>query len=216
MNDTTSGLVFHHSPWSRSASVRWLLEELGVPYEVRFVNVHSPAGAEESYRAIQPHKKVPAIVHGSLVVTERAAITLYLADAFPEAGLAPRLTDPDRSRYLTTLVYCDSVLDPCVALRAKNIEYDGRAFSFGAFDDMVRNLERRLTETPFAAGDRFTAADTQLASSLAYTMHVLKVMPERPAFLEYLGRVLDRPANRRAAQLDEELVAQHPEVFGQP
>jgi glutathione S-transferase len=215
MRNTDSALVFHHAPWTRSAGVRWLLEELGVDYEVRFVNVHAPGGAEESYRSIQPHKKVPAIEHGAQVVTERAAITIYLADAFPEANLAPKLTDSERARYLTTLVYCDSVLDPCVALRAKAIEYVARDFSFGAFDDMVKNLERRLQEAPFAAGHRFTAADTQLASSLAYTIQVLGVMPDRPVFREYLARVLNRPANRRAAKLDEELLAKHPEVLAQ-
>jgi glutathione S-transferase len=215
MANTEPTIVFHHAPWSRSAGVRWLLEELGVDYAVRFVNVHAPAGAEESYRAIQPHKKVPAIEHGPLIVTERAAITLYLADRFPDAGLAPRITDPDRAGYLTSLVYSDAVFDPCVAMRAKGIDYNARDFSFGAFDDMIRNLERRLALEPFAAGARFTAADVQLASSLAYTMQVLRVVPERQMFLDYLGRVLERPANQRAAKLDAELMAAHPEVLQQ-
>src|SRR5690606_28844040 len=131
-----------HSPWSRAAAARWLLEELGVDYNVRFVNVHAQTGADESYRAIHPHKKVPAIQHGDLLITERAAITIYLADRFPRAGLAPAVTDPDRARYLTSLVYSDSVFDPCVALRAKGYEYSGRDFSFGSFEDMVKNLEK--------------------------------------------------------------------------
>jgi glutathione S-transferase len=206
-------LVFYHAPWSRSAGVRWLLEELGVDYTVRFVNVHVPTGAEESYRAIQAHKKVPAIQHGSLIVTERAAISIYLADTFPEAGLAPRITDADRGSYLTSLVYSDSVFDPCIAMRAKNIDYNGRDFSFGAFDDMINNIERSLQRQPFAAGARFTAADIQLASGLAFTMQVLRVVPERPAFVDYLGRVLGRPANQRAAELDAALIAEHPEAY---
>lgn len=213
MANTEPTLTFYHSPWSRAAAVRWLLEELGVDYNVHFVNVHAKDGADESYRAIHPHKKVPAIQHGDLFITERAAITIYLADRFPKAGLAPSITDPDRARYLTSLVYSDSVFDPCVAMRAKGFEYRGRDFSFGSFEDMVKNLEKSLAKSPYAAGDRFTAADIQLGSSMAFTMHVLKVLPERPVFLDYLGRVLERPANQRAAKLDEELLREHPEIL---
>jgi glutathione S-transferase len=215
MAKTKDSLVFHHSPWSRSAGTRWLLEELGVDYSVHFVNVHAPTGAPESYRKIQAHKKVPAIEHGSLLVTERAAITIYLADAFPQAGLAPQIGDADRARYLTTLVYCDAVFDPCVTARVRGLEYEGRDYSFGAFEDMIAYLERRLSEHPYAAGERFTAADTHLASSLAFTMQMLRAVPEKPVFTEYLARVLERPANVRAGQLDEQLLSEHPEVMEQ-
>lgn len=89
MEKQHADIVFHHAPWSRAASIRWLLEELGVNYRLRVINFHDPKGVPEDYRRIQPHKKVPAIEHGDVSVTERAAITIYLADAFPRAGLAP-------------------------------------------------------------------------------------------------------------------------------
>ena len=198
-------LKFYHMPFSRASGVHWLLEEIGHPYEMEIVDIRAPEGAPESYRRIQPNKKVPAIDHDGVVVTERAAISIYLADAFPEAGLAPRVGEADRAPYLTSLVYCNSVFDPAIAARAKGMEYKGNDFSFGLFDDMVRYLERLLSERPFAAGDRFTAADTQLASGIAFTMNMLKVLPERPPFRAYLKRISTRPAYRRATQRDAEM-----------
>src|SRR4051812_2848558 len=111
-------LKFYHAPWSRSSGIHWLLEEIGQPYEIAPVDIRAPGGAPESYRDIQPNKKVPAIDHDGTIVTERAAICLYLAETFPEAGLAPAAGDASRAAYLTWLVYADSVLDPALAAKA--------------------------------------------------------------------------------------------------
>lgn len=212
MATTQPDLVLYHSPWSRSVGVRWLLEELGVPYTVRFVDVGAPQGVEEGYRKIQPHKKVPAVQHAGLVITERAAITIYLADTFASAGLAPRIDDPRRAAYLTMLVYCDAVFDPCVTAKVRGLEHGPSDYSFGAFDDVIRNLEARLTEHPYAAGPTFTAADTQLASSLGFTMNMLQAVPRKPAFEAYLERVASRPAHVRSEELDAKLLEEHPEI----
>jgi glutathione S-transferase len=205
-------IVFHHSPYSRSVGIRWLLEELEVAYTVHFVGVHAQQ-VDESYRAIQPHKKVPAIEIGGVVVTERAAITIYLADTFSRAALAPGLDDPRRAAYLTMLVYCDAVFDPCVTARARGLEHGPADYSFGAFEDVMRNLEGRLTEHPYAVGASFTAADTQLASSLGFTMNVLQAVPRKPVFEAYLERVAQRPAYRRAQEKDAQLLQEHPEIM---
>lgn len=208
-------LKFYHSPWSRSSGVFWLLEELGQPYEIEIIDIRAPGGVPEAYRAVQPNKKVPAIEHDGLVVTERAAICLYLTEAFPEAGLAPQVGDKTRAAFLTWLVYCDSVFDPAVAARAQGWEYRSSAFSFGSFEDMVGNVEKKLTERPFAAGDKFTAADTQLASGIHYTLDILKVLPDRPAFRDYLARTTDRPAFHSFMAKDAELIKQvTPPQFG--
>ena len=203
-------LKLYHAPWSRGSAMLWLLEELGVDYELVEIDIRAEDGVPESYRAIQPNKKVPAIELDGVVVTERAAITIFLADRFPAAGLAPAISDPDRGTYLTMLVYNDAVLDPCISARAHGLEYVGNDYSFGVFDDMVAYLERVLGDRPYAAGDRFTAADIQLASSIAFTMNQLKVLPESPVFVDYLGRVLDRPANKRAEAKDSELAMKTP------
>ncbi|MBX9450332.1 MAG: glutathione S-transferase [Mesorhizobium sp.] len=203
-------LKFYHAPWSRSSSVFWLLEELGVDYELVEIDIRQEGGVPEEYRKIQPNKKVPAIEHDGIVITERAAITTYLADAFPDAGLAPQIGDPMRGPYLSMLVYCDAVFDPALSAHAQGWKYGGNSFSFGTFDDMVNYVDRILTERPYAAGDRFTAADVQLGSGIGYTMENLKALPERPSFLAYMERLRDRPANLRAGEKDQEMAMKTP------
>ena len=198
-------LKFYCAPWSRASTVFWLLEELGQPYEVELVDIRAPGGVPESYRAIQPNKKVPAIEHDGTVVTERAAICIYLADAFPEAGLAPPIGDIRRSAYLTRLVYCDSVFDPAVAAKAQGWEYRSNSFSFGLFEDMVNNVEKLLSKQRYAVGDSFTAADTQLAGGINFTMNILRVLPALPVFRDYVARATDRPAYKRYVEKEQEL-----------
>lgn len=212
-------LKFYHAPWSRSSSILWLIEELGIDYELVHVDIRAEGGVPEDYRRIQPNKKVPAIEYNGVVVTERPAITIFLADTFPEAGLAPALTDPDRGPYLSMIVYLASVLDPCVTMRAKGYtSYESNDHAFGLFDDMVAYLERVLSERPYAAGNRFTAADVQLASSLQFTMNIIGILPKKPVFQEYLDRIGERPAAVRASQKDAEMAAHVPalqEFFAQ-
>lgn len=199
-------ILIHYHPWSRAAGVRWLLEELGVTYAVHFVDPNAPGGLPEEYRAIHPHKKVPAVEVDGQVITERAAIAIYLADRFSPGRLAPALDDPRRGAYLKALVYNDSVFDPSVALHFKKIEHKPSDYSFGAYEDTIRNLKKHFGEHPFAAGSEFTAADTQLASSLGFTIHQVQAVPPEPEFLAYLARVTDRPAYLRAQKLDAELM----------
>lgn len=192
-------LKFYHAPWSRSTNVLWLMEELGVPYDVELVDIRAPV--PDSYRKIQPNKKVPAIEHDGVIVTERAAISIYLADAFPQAGLAPKIGDKDRAAYLTWLVYADSVFDPAVAVHTLKLEYPPSGVSFGSYDDLVANLERRLSENEYIAGSRFTAADVQVAGSMGYVMQQ-GWLPDRPVFKAYVERCASRPAAKRADEKD--------------
>lgn len=212
-------LKFYHAPWSRSSGVLWLLEELGADYELVEIDIRQEGGVPEDYRHIQPSKKVPAVEHDGVVVTERAAITIHLADAFPDAGLAPAIGDPIRGPYLTMLVYCDAVFDPALSAQVQGWKYQSNHFAFGLAEDMIAYVDRILTERPYAAGDRFTAADTQLASAIGYTMDMMKALPERPSFRAYLNRVVDRPAYLRAQQKDHAMAMATPffqKQFGKP
>ena len=110
-----------------------------------------------------------------------------------------------RAAYLTSLVYVDAVFDPCVTAKVRGLNPAGSDYSFGAYDDMLQYLSKRLERHPYVAGDRFTAADTQLGSALSFTIHVLKAVPQLPVFDSYLERVTRRPAYQRATQLDAEL-----------
>jgi glutathione S-transferase len=203
-------LKFYHAPWSRSSTIFWLLEELGLEYEMELVDIRAEGGVPEDYRRIQPNKKVPAIEHDGTVVTERAAIAIYLGDTFPEAGLAPAIGDPQRAGYLTTLVYHDAVFDPVICGRVHGLSYGSNDYPFGLFDDMVAYLERRLSASPFILGERFTIADVIFGAGINYTMNMLKALPERPLFQEYVARVTDRPAYRRSSEKDAALAAQVP------
>ncbi|WP_163272693.1 glutathione S-transferase family protein [Chelativorans alearense] len=203
-------LKFYHAPWSRSSTVFWLLEELGVDYEMELVDIRGEGGAPEEYRKIQPNKKVPAIAHDGTVVTERAAITIYLGDAFPEKGLAPAVGDPDRAAYLSTLVYHDAVFDPVVCAKVHGLSYVSNDYPFGLYDDMVANLERKLSNQPWAAGERFTLADVILGGGINYVMNMLKALPERPVFKDYVARTTDRPAFKASAERDAAMAAQIP------
>ena len=204
-------LKFYHAPWSRSSGMLWLLEELGVDYDLILPDIRAEGGAPEDYRAVQPNKKVPAIDHDGTIVTERAAITIYLADVFPEAGLAPAIGDPARAKYLTWTIYSDSVFDPVICAKAHKLTYVSNDYPFGLFDDMVANVEKHLTRNEYAAGSCFTAADTQLASGVAFTMNVLRVLPERQIFKDYVARIEERPAYQRAQKRDYELAMQIPQ-----
>lgn len=203
---TQAKILFHYHPMSRAAGVRWLLEELGVKYDINLVDPRAPGGLPEAYRAVHPHKKVPALEIDGQIVTERAAITIYLADRFSLGDLAPALDDPQRATYLKMLVYSDSVFDPSVALHFRKIEHKPSEYSFGGYEDTIRFLKSHFAANPFAAGSKFTAADTQLASSLGFTIFHLQAVPQEPEFMAYLARCADRPAHLRAQQLDAELL----------
>lgn len=209
-------LNFYHAPFSRAFGVFWLLEELGVDFEMVPIDIRAEGGPSEDYRLIQPSKKVPAIEHDGKVVTERAAITIYLSWAFPAAELMPRAEE--RADFLVWTVYCDSVFDPVLCARAHGLLYENNDYPFGLFDDMVANVERHLTRNKYAAGDRFTAADTQLGAAIGYTMNVLKLLPEKSVFHDYVARVEARPAYQRVSRRDHEMAMSLPffqKRFGQ-
>lgn len=201
-------LTFYHAPWSRSFSIYWLLEELGEPYNMELVDIRG--SVPDDYRAIQPHKKVPAIVHDGTVVTERAAITLYLGDIFNAKGLAPKVTDKDRAAYVTMLVYHDAVFDPVVCAKVAKLDYVSNDYPFGTFDDMLAHLERILGSRPFIAGDRFTLADIIWATGIDFTMNQIKQLPVRQTFTDYLARTTDRPAFHKVSQRDMEMASKEP------
>lgn len=194
-------LTLYHAPQSRAFGVLWLIEEMQLEYHLSSIDVR--AGPRPSgYRDIQPHGKVPAIVHDGTTVSERAAICLYLAEAFPESGLLPPVGDPARTACVQMLVYADSVIDPCLAAKVAGLSYSPTDFSFGSFQDMVAHLRRVLSTRPFAAGERFTIADTQLATALFWGIAVLGIVENEPALDDYLMRMRQRPGWARAEVRD--------------
>jgi glutathione S-transferase len=199
-------LVFYTNPMSRGRIVRWMLEEVGVPYRTEIL-AYGPAMKAEGYRRINPMGKVPAIVHGGTVVTECAAICAYLADAFPAAGLAP--PPDDRGAYYRWLFFAAGPAE--AASFAQSIgweatpEASGRA-GFGSLALVTDTLEQAVQASPYIAGERFTAADVYVGMQLFWGMRFGQ-LEKRPAFEAYWQRVSDRDAFRRATALDDAAAA---------
>lgn len=209
-----SEITLYHAPNTRSTGVRILLEELGAPHRLKVLNMKAGEHREADYLAINPMGKVPALTHGDALVTEQAAIYLYLADLFPGAGLAPALDDPLRGPYLRWMVYYGSSFEPAVIDRALQREAGPRAMSaYGDFDTVLTTLLGALETGPYLLGERFTAADILWGTALGWTTG-FKLVPEEPAIMAYIARVNGRPAAARIATDDAALAARHEAVQG--
>ncbi len=200
-------IKFYHSPNTRSSGTLLLLEELGVPYELKLLNMKAGEHRQPPYLAINPMGKVPAIEHRGAIVTEQVAILIYLADLFPEKGLAPPPGDPLRGPYLRWLVFYAACFEPAVVDHFRKIEAGPAAMlPYGSYDTMLRTLISQLAKGPWLLGERFTAADVLWASGLGWTT-MFKLVPELPEIKAYLTRCQARPAFSRARAKDAELAA---------
>lgn len=200
-------LTFYTNPMSRGRIARWMLEEVGAPYDTVVLDYATTMKAEP-YLAINPMGKVPAIVHDAHVVTEGAAICAYLADAFPEAGLAP--PPAERADYYRWLFFAAGPVEHAVTNRSLGVTPTGdqeKMAGYGTFDLMVDGLEKAVSANPYLAGAAFSAADVYAGSQVAWGV-MFGSLPKRPAFEDYLGRILSRPAYTRAGEIDDALIAQ--------
>jgi glutathione S-transferase len=193
-------LEFYYAPYSRSSAIHWILEELEVDYTPRLVDIRAPGGAPESYRQVHPHKKVPAIVHDGVTLTESAAIAIYLGDTFPKGDLAPTIGDPLRGPYLSWLVYLSTVFDPALTAKIKGWKYDSAETSFGVFEDVLKRLQTTLSTSAHALGSRLTLVDFTLANSLGWAMSTTELIPPSKHLVDYVARIQDRPSYQRFVQ----------------
>ena len=202
-------IEFYHSPNTRSSGVRVLLEELEVPYRLHALNMRAGEHLRDAYRAINPMAKVPAIRHGEALVTEQAAVYLYLADLFPEAGLAPAATDPARATYLRWMVFYGSCYEPAVIDRHLKREPGPRGLSaYADYDSVIAGITGALTPGPYLLGERFSAADILWGGALGWTMGFGLVEPA-PVLAAYVERIRSRPASRKVAAADAQLAETH-------
>ena len=205
----TDTLVFFHAPNTRSSGARILLEELSAPHELRVVNMKAGEQRKPAFLAVNPMGKVPAILHRGALVTEQAAISIYLADLFPKAGLAPAPDDRLRGSYLRWLVYYGSSFEPAVVDRALKREPAPPAMSpYGDYDTMLKTLTDQLAKGPYLLGERMTAADVLWGTALAWTT-AFKIVPELPVIMDYVKRVGARPSVAKVKAEDARLSAEH-------
>ena len=200
-------LKFYTNPMSRGQTVRWMLEEVGEPYETEILDYGSTMKAEP-YRAINPMGKVPAIVHNGKVVTEVAAICCYLADAFPQAGLAP---DPgNRADYYRWIFFTSGPVEAAFSNKAAGWEPAPERqamFGYGNYDLAIGTLEKALSGKTYIASDRFTAADLFVGAMINFMLQ-FELIDRRPVFTDYASRMTDREAFRRAREIDGKLIAE--------
>lgn len=207
MSDT--GLIFYHSPKTRSSCVLALLEELEAPYTLQDLNFRIGAQRRPEYLAINPMGKVPAIVHDGVLVTELPAIFIYLADAFPQKNLAPAIGDPLRGSYLRWLVFYGAAFEPALLDRLTSREAPPRGMNpYGDFDTTLATLESQLAQGRYLLGERFTAAD--LLWGMALRMLIgFGGLPATPALSDYAARICDRPSIVRVDATDKQLQTIH-------
>jgi glutathione S-transferase len=197
----TKTLTFYTNPQSRGGIARWMLEEVGVPYETLLLEYGTTMKSGD-YLAINPMGKVPAIKHGDKVVTETAAICAYLADAFPDAGLAP--ASSDRADYYRWLFFAAGPIEAAFSSKAMGWEAPAERqgmLGFGNFETAVGVLEAAITGKAYVAGDRFSAADVYVGSMIDF-MLMFGQLQTNAAFDAYLGPLRERPAYKRAKEID--------------
>jgi glutathione S-transferase len=201
-------LTLYHAAPSRSSIIRWMLEEIGEPYEVQLLSLSKGDNRAPDYLAVNPMGKVPALRHGDAVITEAAAICAYLADEFPRAKLNVPIGDPRRGPYLKWLFFGPSCIEPAMMDRAFPRKEEARraALGYGDFDTVINVVADAVARGPYILGEQFTAADVVIGSTLRFGM-LFKLLPERPEFTTYTGRLAQRPALQRAEAKDKELAA---------
>jgi glutathione S-transferase len=191
-------LTLFHAPRSRSSRFIWLLEELGAPYQIQKVDIRRPTGGSRDPKNPHPDGKVPALVHDGVLVTESAAIVLYLTDLFPEKQLGPRVGDAKRGEYLTWLAYYAGVMEPVIVSRSRR-ETDSDPDKKKAADELDQRLTRALEAGPWVLGEDFSGADILVASIGQFSRELL---PAGRLFDDYLARCAQRPALQRALAKD--------------
>lgn len=197
-------LIFYTNPQSRGRIVRWMLEEVGQPYETEVVAYDQMKS--ERYLAIHPLGKVPAIKHKGHVLTECAAICTYLADVFPEAMLGP--SAEEKADYYRWLFYAAGPLEAAISNQAMGWQVPQereRMFGYGNFDKAIAAIDELFSLRNYVCGDRFTAADVYVGSQIMFPLQ-FKMLPERDSFLRYRDRLQQRVAYKRANEIDEKLI----------
>ncbi|WP_374551934.1 glutathione S-transferase family protein [Sphingobium yanoikuyae] len=200
-------VLLYTNPMSRGQIARWMLEEVGAPYEAVILD-YAGGMKTADYRAINPMGKVPAIVHGGKVVTECAAICAYLADAFPVAGLAPPIDD--RADYYRWLFFAAGPVEAAVTNKAMGFvlpEGRERSVGYGSLDDTLDTLETAVTGRSWICGGTFTAADVYVGAQIDWGLS-FGTIPSRPAFEAYAARLRERPAYKRQKEIDNALIAE--------
>ena len=201
-------IVLYHHPWSRASGTVWMLEETGVDYELHWVDIMAGAQKTPEFLSLNPMGKLPVLVDGAVVVTESAAIGVYLGDRYASGRLAPALDDPARGSYLRWAFFSPSVIEPAAAARPSGGNFNAGAVGWGTYETMLDATEAAVGAGPWLLGDRFTMADVILGGTLRF-MLTFKMIEPRSAFTDYVQRLDARPAYLRSVARNAAVAAEH-------
>ncbi len=199
----TDKVTFYYNPMSRARLSHWMLEESGAPYEIKIVDWKDGTAKTPEYLKLNPMGKVPTIVHKGVVVTEGAAICLYLADAFPENKLAPAIDDPRRGSYYRWMFFTINCVEQAVFdhVIPRTKEIPAASLGYGSFDLTMSTLESAVKEN-YLIGEQFTAADLYLSANLNWYFFT-KMLTPTPTLQKYVDRCINRPAYKRADDMSK-------------
>jgi glutathione S-transferase len=200
-------VVLYHHPFSRAATVVWMLEEVGVPYELRFVDLLTGKHKLPDILALNPMGKLPILTDGSALVTESAAIGLYLADRYAPGRLAPHLGDPKRGTYLRWSFFAPGVIEPGLLAKASGWAYKEGQAGWGSHEAMIAAMQTALADRDYLLGSEFSMADIIFGGTLRFMLQ-FKMLEPLPVFVAYAERLGARPALQRADARNAAVIAE--------
>ena len=200
-------VVLHHHPHTRAANVVWLLEEVGCEYTLEYVDLKAGAHKQDGFKALNTMGKIPTLLDGDAVVTEVAAIGMYLADKYAPGRLAPALDAPERGTYLRWICYGPSVIEPGCMAKAANWEFKPQSAGWGTYDEMLATIDTAIDDGPFLLGETFTMADMLFGGTVGWMMQ-FGMLPKKPAWEAYVARLEERPARRRSREINAKIIAE--------
>lgn len=200
-------ITLYHHPFSRAASTIWTLEEVDQPYELRYVDIMKGEQKAPELVALNPMGKLPTLTDGDLVVTENAAIALYLADRYASGRLAPALDDPKRGTYLRWSLFAPSVIEPGLTAKMSKWEFKPGQVGWGDHDAMLAAMESAIAGKDFILGDTFSIADVIFGGTVRFMLR-FNMLEARPAFTAYNERLAQRPALQKAEARNAAIAAE--------
>jgi glutathione S-transferase len=201
-------IVLYHHPYSRAANVIWMLEEVGVPYDLHYVDIQTGEQKHADVTALNPMGKLPILTDGVAVITESAAIGIYLADRYAPLRLAPALDTPERGTFLRWSFFAPSVIEPGAMAKAAGWAFREGAAGFGNYDAMLVSMQSAIAGRDFILGDRFTMADVIFGGTVAYMLRFKMVEP-LATLTAYCQRLEQREARQRANTINLRIAEEH-------
>ncbi len=189
------------APKTRAARAVWMLEEAGVEYELETVDIRGGSRHSEEFLAASPMGKVPALVDEEVAMAESAAICIYVADRYAPGRLAPPPDAADRGKFLYWCLYTPAVIEPAMAEKFSGADSNRQSHGWGDYDTMIETLEKGLDDGPWILGNKFSAADVMLGSSVVF-MRLFGILPDSPTLSSYADRCLARPGYLAAMALE--------------